>query len=343
MEERIRDRFSASEEAVAERLVHAAHEKRDSHQFDVIIKDDNVFRITDKAKSYIEREVGHLSTRIGESGPLSDIQLIHLIRSEGVGFKLESPFNPTPESDVASWTIDLTLSSRFFIPKQRRFARLFAQAFDLAKGDAERLQHLFTEKNVRAGRGLTIFPGEYVLASTNEKLTLPDNMAGVISGRSSYARMGLSVELSQHLMQPGHDDVVPLQLKNNLPFAVVLYPGCKIVQLALFRLSGSSSLPYARDGKAKYLGSNLDMRSKYYDDAFYKTLSHAPPKSDWVETALDFGQIALAAASILFGVISLISTSALRVAIFEGVAEGAVVLFVALLVFKLIRRRVIRP
>src|SRR6266403_1323866 len=59
-----------------------------------------------------------------------------LIRSEGVGFKLESPFNPTPESDVASWTIDLTLSSRFFIPKQRRFARLFAQAFDLAKGDA---------------------------------------------------------------------------------------------------------------------------------------------------------------------------------------------------------------
>jgi deoxycytidine triphosphate deaminase len=331
MRQKIKDRFSSSEKALSDRLAHANHEKRASPKFDAIIKEDDVFKTIDKIKAYIEEQFGTLSPRRFSAGPLSDVQIIHLMRSQGSGFKLESPVNKTPETDVGGWTADLTLSSRFFIPRRKKFSRIIGRAFDLATGDADRLQNLFVEKNADPTRGLTIFAGEFVLGSTNEKLTLPDHIAGLIAGRSSYSRLGISVELSQNLLQPGHNDVVPLQIKNNLPFDIKIYPGCKIAQVALFRLSGSSSLPYGRDKRSKYLGVNLDIRSKYYDDVFYDQHRGRKPKTDWVDIAVDSAQLLLAAISFLFGIASLTASTSMQLPLYEGLTALSVVLFFAVL------------
>ncbi len=343
MVERIKERFSKLQRAMSDRIEHAKREKQNAGRFDKIIKDDDVFRISEKAKAYIEEQTGRLPVRKGDSGPLSDIQLIHLIRSTGSGFQLRGPNNANLENDVGGWTIDLSLSPRFFVPRRKWLSRILRRPFDLKKGDVETIQQFFVEKSIGPNRGLTLFSGEFVLGSTNEKLTLPDNIAGLISGRSSYARLGISVELSQTMIQPGHDDLIPLQLKNNLPFDIVIYPGCKIVQVALFKLSGSSSRPYGKDKKAKYFGSNIEnMRSKYFEDPFFTQLKSAERKVDRLDSVIDFSQIASAVASVFMLAISVISVGTVRQTIFEGLTIAAAVLFVALLVFKHVRARIRR-
>lgn len=124
---------------------------------------------------------------------------------------------------------------------------------------------------------------EFILTSTVERLTVPDNMVCMISGRSSYSRIGISVELSQVLLQPGHSDAVPLQIRNNLPYSIVIYPGTLIVQAVFLRTVSPSGTPYSRAPGAKYLAVHDDVRSRYYMDARYADPTQHPPRATGVD------------------------------------------------------------
>jgi deoxycytidine triphosphate deaminase len=335
---KVQERFGELHEEVERRLAHAEHEKSNSRHFDVIIEEDHVVRVAGRVRSYIESQVGYLPQRISEAGPLSDRHISHLLKSGRSGFKIETPPGENSDPEIAGWTIDLTLSTRVYIPRRRLFGRLLRRGLDLATAKADDVQQLFAEKNIVPNRGLRLYAGEFVLASTNEKLTFPDNMAGLLTGRSSYSRLGLSIDFSQNVIQPGHSDVIAIQIKNNLPFDVVLYPGCKIAQVALFRLSGSSGLPYNKDKKSKYLGVNRDLRSKFFDDEFYNSIAASKPAKDTVEAALDFSQIVLGVASLLFGLVSWLAGGSALASVFAGLTIVAVVLFAALLIYKHVRR-----
>src|SRR5262249_41699960 len=186
-EARIRERFADSPEKIAERLSHAEHERGVSEHFHVI-KDDDQLRITDKLRRYVEEKAGYLAPRIYQAGPLSDTQIRRLIESTRSGFHLNYPTGQRPEQNVSGWTIDLTLSNRLYIPRGRffrRIRRLFRRPLDLAKLDDVKMQRRFVERRVSASKGFVLLMDEFVLGSTNEELTIPSDMAGLVTCRRS--------------------------------------------------------------------------------------------------------------------------------------------------------------
>ena len=94
-----------------------------------------------------------------------------------------------------------------------------------------------------------LHPGEFVLASTYEVITLPDDVAGRLEGKSSLGRLGLLTHSTAGFIDPGFSGHVTLELSNVATLPIMLWPGMKIGQLCLFRLSSPAEHPY---GSAQY-------------------------------------------------------------------------------------------
>ena len=94
-----------------------------------------------------------------------------------------------------------------------------------------------------------LHPGEFVLGSTFEVVTLPDDVAGRLEGKSSLGRLGLLTHSTAGFIDPGFSGHVTLELSNVATLPIKLYPGMKIGQLCLFRLSSPAEYPY---GSEKY-------------------------------------------------------------------------------------------
>ncbi len=94
-----------------------------------------------------------------------------------------------------------------------------------------------------------LHPGEFVLASTYEVITLPDDIAGRLEGKSSLGRLGLLTHSTAGFIDPGFSGHITLELSNVANLPVKLFPGMKIGQLCLIRLSSPAQHPY---GSAVY-------------------------------------------------------------------------------------------
>jgi dCTP deaminase len=94
-----------------------------------------------------------------------------------------------------------------------------------------------------------LHPGEFVLGSTLEVVTVPDDLAGRLEGKSSLGRLGLLTHSTAGFIDPGFSGHITLELSNVANLPITLWPGMKIGQLCLFRLSSPSEHPY---GSAVY-------------------------------------------------------------------------------------------
>ena len=94
-----------------------------------------------------------------------------------------------------------------------------------------------------------LHPGEFVLGSTFESVSLPDDLAGRLEGKSSLGRLGLLTHSTAGFIDPGFTGHITLELSNVANLPITLWPGMKIGQLCLFRLSSPSEQPY---GSAVY-------------------------------------------------------------------------------------------
>jgi dCTP deaminase len=89
-----------------------------------------------------------------------------------------------------------------------------------------------------------LHPGEFVLGSTLEILSLPDDLAGRLEGKSSLGRLGLLTHSTAGFIDPGFSGHITLELSNVANLPITLWPGMKIGQLCLFRLSSAAEFPY---------------------------------------------------------------------------------------------------
>ena len=92
--------------------------------------------------------------------------------------------------------------------------------------------------------GFVLHPGEFVLGSTLEAVTLPDDLAARVEGKSSLGRLGLLTHATAGFVDPGFTGHVTLELSNVATLPIMLWPGMKIGQLAFFRLSSPAEHPY---------------------------------------------------------------------------------------------------
>src|SRR5690606_21495240 len=92
-----------------------------------------------------------------------------------------------------------------------------------------------------------LHPGEFVLASTYELVTLPHDVAARLEGKSSLGRLGLLTHSTAGFIDPGFSGHVTLELSNVATLPITLWPGMKIGQLCFFRMSSASEDPYGSD------------------------------------------------------------------------------------------------
>ena len=92
-----------------------------------------------------------------------------------------------------------------------------------------------------------LHPGEFALGSIYEVVTLPDDIAARVEGKSSLGRLGLLTHATAGFIDPGFSGHVTLELSNVATLPIKLWPGMKIGQLAFFRLSSSAENPYGSE------------------------------------------------------------------------------------------------
>ena len=93
-----------------------------------------------------------------------------------------------------------------------------------------------------------LHPGEFVLGSTYEMVTLPDDVAARLEGKSSLGRLGLLTHSTAGFIDPGFSGHVTLELSNVATLPIKLWPGMKIGQFCFFRLSSPAEHPYGSAG-----------------------------------------------------------------------------------------------
>ena len=125
-----------------------------------------------------------------------------------------------------------------------RFFRLFDNhryAFIDPAQQQDELTHLI---EVEPNEAFVLHPGEFVLGSTFEFVSLPDDIAARLEGKSSLGRLGLLTHSTAGFVDPGFRGHVTLELSNVATLPIKLWPGMKIGQLCFFRLSSASERPY---------------------------------------------------------------------------------------------------
>ena len=89
-----------------------------------------------------------------------------------------------------------------------------------------------------------LHPGEFVLGSTYEVISLGDGLASRLEGKSSLGRLGLVTHSTAGFIDPGFSGHVTLELSNLANLPIKLYPGMKIGQICVFQLSSPAEHPY---------------------------------------------------------------------------------------------------
>ncbi|WP_235487797.1 dCTP deaminase, partial [Frankia sp. AvcI1] len=117
-----------------------------------------------------------------------------------------------------------------------------------------------------------LHPGEFVLGSTLEIVTLPDDLAGRLEGKSSLGRLGLLTHSTAGFIDPGFSGHVTLELSNVATLPIKLWPGMKIGQLCLFRLTSPAEHSY---GSAVY-GSRYQGQRGPTPSRAYRDFTRAP-------------------------------------------------------------------
>lgn len=86
-------------------------------------------------------------------------------------------------------------------------------------------------------RGYELAPGQFVLAYTRERVTLPSHLAARVEGRSTIARFGVSIHSTAPTVHATFSGALALEISNNGPFPCLIVPGMKVCQLIIERVT----------------------------------------------------------------------------------------------------------
>ena len=138
-----------------------------------------------------------------------------------------TPFNI---KNLGAASYDLTLDNKF---------RVFIKDGEFKvnnNSDYKKITKSITVKDY-----YTLKPGEFILGITKERIKLNDNIAGFLTGRTRFARLGLLVHITANFVQPGVNNKQVLEIKNVSNRTFKLYPGTKLLQIIFVRCKGNAN------------------------------------------------------------------------------------------------------
>jgi len=171
--------------------------------------------------------------------------------------------DPFDDALVQPSSVDVRVGSAFRVFRNSRYPYIDV------KQPMEDLTELVT---VADDEPFILHPGEFVLGVVAERIGLPDDIVATLDGKSSLGRLGLLTHSTAGFIDPGFSGHVTLELSNVATLPIKLWPGMKIGQLCLFRLSSPAEHPY---GSAvygsRYQGQRGPTPSKSYQ-SFHRTV-----------------------------------------------------------------------
>jgi dCTP deaminase len=121
------------------------------------------------------------------------------------------------------------------------------------------IRHNFVQQTAKE---LWLESGGFMLATSTERIGIPPDMVGIVKGKSSIARLGLSIE-DAGLIDPGFHGQITFEITNNHPSPVKLYAGMPIAQIAFIKTM-PCSFPYGQRATSKYQHQDGATISRYH-------------------------------------------------------------------------------
>jgi dCTP deaminase len=166
--------------------------------------------------------------------------------------------HPLDPADIQPSSVDLRLD-RYF----RVFRNHTSRLIDV-KEDQENLTELV---EIPAEDVFILHPGEFVLGSTAERVTIPNDLVARLEGKSSLGRLGLLIHSTAGFVDAGWDGNLTLELSNVATLPITLYPGMKIGQISFLRMTTPADAPYgSSDVGSKYQGQRGPTPSRYFEN-----------------------------------------------------------------------------
>lgn len=168
------------------------------------------------------------------------------------------------EMQVQPASVDLRLGYDF--QRYRDFVNPLIHTLDPLR---DKIDHLMEPITVAEGGRYLVNPGHqnFVLATTQEIVHLPDNMVARVEGRSSLGRLGLRVHSTAGYVDPGFHGRITLEIDVVGRFPLWLTPGMRVCQLSFQLMSGPSASPYGSAKRnSKYNNQKTVQISKAWKD-----------------------------------------------------------------------------
>jgi dCTP deaminase len=185
-------------------------------------------------------------------GVKSDRWIIEMAESH----RMIEPFEATQvrrgiSFGVSSYGYDISLSDEFKIPDLSRLDEI-----DPKNHAAE---HFIDQQ----ADSILIPANSYILARSREYFRIPRDVVTVCTGKSTYARCGVIVNVTP--FEPEWEGFATMSLSNTAPRPVRVYAGEGIAQLLFLEASEVCQTSY-KDKKGKYQGQQVITLSKSDDD-----------------------------------------------------------------------------
>ena len=165
---------------------------------------------------------------------------------------------PFDDSLVQPSSIDVRLDSMFRVFNNTRYTHI---------DPALQQDELTSLVEPATNEPFVLHPGEFALGHTAERFTLPDDLVGIVNGKSSLGRMGLQVHATAGFVDPGFTGVIVLELSNVANLPILLRPGMKIAQMVFEQMDRAAERPYGHpDLGSKYQGQSGAVASKYSEN-----------------------------------------------------------------------------
>jgi dCTP deaminase len=166
---------------------------------------------------------------------------------------------PLNISCIQPASVDLHLDKKLLVFKPQRLPAYI----DVRRN----LDHLNELVKLDENNAFLLNPGEFVLVSTLESITLPDDIVGRLEGKSSLGRIGLLIHSTAGYVDPGWQGHLTIELSNIAKLPITLYYKMKIGQISFLRLTTPAERLYgAAELGSKYQGQTEPTASKYYED-----------------------------------------------------------------------------
>lgn len=148
------------------------------------------------------------------------------------------------ELQIQPASVDVRLDSEFLT-----FTHQNMRSFNPLTDTAEQFMNTVT---VDGDETFVLHPGDFVLASTIERVEVPTDLIGFVNGRSTLGRVGVVIHATAGLLDPGYTGTITLEMSNLGSVPVELTPNMRIGQLTFTQLQSECSRPYGEERGSKY-------------------------------------------------------------------------------------------